>query len=633
MNDAKNNKIISVSIRGLRINSIIINLILVILLSIGLSLIGIMISSVFSTQIIKRYLDTPKLLIMNTLPLTLTMLLIYIASSRLWVSYFLGGGIFILFQVINRFKMKLRQEPFIPTDLTLGNEITKVVKLEELPVSKNFLIMLIALILFGFFLMFLIKSKSTKIVFKSVGIIITVAISLTLFFNLYNNGKFYNSFKIYGSQFSSVDITRSRGFMYSFIHKIHSSDSKKPDGYSAKNALLLLDKFNTPESSDDSFESELPHVIAIMSEAFFDIDKIPGVSFTENNNALKNYKKIIKDSYTGKLVTNVFGGGTAKTEYAFLTGQCQGITGMTSDAYSTIIRKNTFSLSRVFKDKGYYTTALHPGFSWFYNRQNVYEYFGFEKRIFRDDMNLDSSKDKVVYLTDRDTFDFLLDDLYTHIDKETGKPYFNFTVTIHNHGPYANNSIGYKDIMKRNPKFDAKYYHMINNYTAGLKQCDAALGYLVEQLNQTEEPVVLLYFGDHLPFLGTDFAGYKAMNYPISDSGDMTSFINTYETPYFIWSNNSAKHLLELKEKKVKGKAPTISSNYLGAELLNYLGYSDSSFFNYLNNLKASMPVITNRFYKKSNGKFTEVLSEKDKSVISQYKNLQYYMLFDKDVE
>ena len=71
--------------------------------------------------------------------------------------------------------------------------------------------------------------------------------------------------------------------------------------------------------------------------------------------------------------------------------------------------------------------------------------------------------------------------------------------------------------------------------------CDKALGYLIEELEKVNEPVVLLYFSDHLPLLGENFSGYKAMNYNIGTSEDLEAYLNTYETPYFIWSNNLAK--------------------------------------------------------------------------------------------
>jgi hypothetical protein len=141
-----------------------------------------------------------------------------------------------------------------------------------------------------------------------------------------------------------------------------------------------------------------------------------------------------------------------------------------------------------------------------------------------------------------------------------------------------------------------------------------------------------LYFADHLPFLGQNFSGYKAIQYPIGNGASVEEYLNLYQTPYFIWSNKVAKE--QLKKQGIPfltGKAPQISANYLPAELLLYLGMNNSPYFKYLNEVKNKLPVISDRFYKTSSGIFTEVLNDKDNKVISEYSKLQYYMMFDNE--
>jgi phosphoglycerol transferase MdoB-like AlkP superfamily enzyme len=50
-------------------------------------------------------------------------------------------------------------------------------------------------------------------------------------------------------------------------------------------------------------------------------------------------------------------------------------------AFKLIIRRDTDSIARAFAGNGYSAVALHPGFPWFYNRQNVYPWLGFEEFI------------------------------------------------------------------------------------------------------------------------------------------------------------------------------------------------------------------------------------------------------------
>ncbi len=613
------------------------NIILLIGLSIWVSVMGILISSTFSLNVLLLYITQPTLFLLNTLPLTLVMLCIFLLTSRLWISYFLSGSFYLIVQLVNYFKISLRHEPFVPADILLGNESTNVIKISELPINISLFFVLTLFLIAGISLFLIMKPKPTGWLYKTIGIIVSVVLSGVLYNSFYKNESLYDKFKVEGTIYSSVDIVRSRGFIYSFLFKANSLKLSPPEGYLAKEVKEVLDTYENEEAiqvaSTIGSNSKRPHVIAIMSEAFFDIDRIPGIEFHPSQDPLKNYNKIIEEAYHGKMVTNVYGGGTACTECAFLTGTCLSISNWAADTYSAYIRKDTFSLARVFANKGYKTTALHPGYQWFYNRFNVYDYFGFDKRFFAVDVTERNTKTLTGYVSDMDTYKFLLKDFKNHLDSDKDSPYFNFTVTIENHGPYPNEHIGYPEILKHNDSVDEQYYNLINNYVGGLKQNDEALGYLVEQLKKLEEPVVLVYFGDHLPFLGSDFAGYKAMKYSVGTSGGVDEYLNTYETPYFIWSNDSARYLFEQQGKVLPlGEAPSISSNYLSTVFLDYMGINDSPYFNCLEYIKTQLPVITSRFYKTANGNFTETLKEDERALLNKYSNLQYFMLFENQV-
>lgn len=610
------------------------NIFIVIGLSMCLSALGILISSAFSLEVLLLYLTQPLLFLVNTLPLTMVMLCIFFLTSRMWISYLASGSLYLAIQLINYFKISLRHEPFVPADILLGNESTNVIKISELPINAGLIFVLIIFLIVGFSLFISIKSKPTRWLYKISGVMLSILLLVASYSTYYKNESMYDKFKVHGTIYSSVDIVRSRGFIYSFLVKANSLKLKPPEGYLAEEAKNILEKYGKEEAiqvtSNVNSNEKMPHVIAIMSEAFFDINRISGVEFDDSNNPLKNYNKIIEEAYHGKIVTNVYGGGTACTECSFLTGTSLSIANWAADTYSAYIRKDTFSLATLFKSKGYKTTALHPGYQWFYNRFNVYDYFGFDNRFFAVDVTERNTSTLTGYVSDMDTYKFLVSDFEKHSVKNPDVPYFNFTVTIENHGPYPNEPIGYAEILKHNGSIDEAYYHLINNYVGGLKQNDEALGYLVEQLKNSEEPIVLVYFGDHLPFLGNEFSGFKAMNYNVGTSGNVEEYLNTYETPYFIWSNEAAKDLLEQQGKVVpEGEAQKISSNYLGTELLDYIGIKDSAYFNYLDDVKALLPVITGRFYKTGSGDFTETLSDDEKALLNNYRNLQYYMLFE----
>ncbi|HAA43774.1 MAG TPA: sulfatase, partial [Ruminiclostridium sp.] len=601
---------------------------LVVALSFAISIVGVQISSVFSLVIVWRFIKSPILFILNTLPITLFMLFIFFITSRIWASFFFGGAPFLILHFINRFKIRLRHEPFVPADIYLGNESTKVINLSQLPFNAKLYGLIAVFILFSLFLLLCVKSKPMKLLQRGIGILLTVVLSFTLYNTIYSNTSLYNKFKIYGSQYSQIDVVNSRGFIYSFLIKTHTFDLPVPEGYSPSECENILSKYNNIKEDENV---KLPHIIAVMSEAFWDIDKVEQIEFNKGYDPLENFNKITSQSYYGKIVTTIFAGGTSDSEFSFLTGHSKTTLSDFANPYINLIRKDTYALPWILKSKGYKTTGFHPGFPWFYNRYNVYDYFGFDNIFFIDDMDID--RENTYYVSDMDAFKFLLDDFSSHLNNHPDTPYFNFTVTIQNHGPYANYDLGNPEIIKKE-SIDSEYYHLVNNYTNGLMSCDKALGYLVGQLEKINEPVVLLYFSDHLPLLGENFSGYKAMNYNIGTSGDLEAYLNTYETPYFIWSNSPAKDLLKDQGKTpFVGEAPYISVHYLVLELFDYIGLNDIDYFQYLRELREEFQVMTNRFYKTKDGAYTEDLNLEQMEKINEYKLLQYYMLFDKNVE
>lgn len=684
--------------RKIIIHNYFVNVLVVIVLSAGLSLIGVLLSDVADMGNILRYVKSPVLFMLNTIPLTLLMLLIYHLTSRHWVAFSAGGGFFLIMQVVNRFKMELREEPFTPEDILLGAEAARVVKISELPFSTLVILSFAFLAAVSIILLVFVKPAKMPVILRATGAVISVVLFVFAFNSVYKDNTLYNSFKVRGNIYSRVNQFRSRGFLYSFLVRANNFKFIEPENYNKSEAQRLLCEYarlvDAGGSGTDANGSEMdsgrcetdkdgngsdtngneagtvgnesdnkpankpagngsangantaPHIIAVMGEAFYDIDRIPGIEFNEGYNPLENYNRITSQSYTGRIITNVFGGGTANTEFAFLTGHSMSIMPELTSPYSSYIRKDTFSLARMLEDKGYSTIAFHPGDAWFYNRVNVYNFFGFDDIYFKKDMDLEFVTYNHGYISDTDTYKFLLDKFEAHISDKPGVPLFEFVVTIDNHGPYSKNDIGRPHILKRTESMDSETYNILNNYLDGIMRCDNALGYLTDSINEMEEPVVFMYFADHLPHLGENNRGYKALGFEVNQNGSLEAYLNQYSTPYFIYSNKAAKKLLQAANKlslpcgaenadlngadSQEGGAPTISVNYIGAELLRYTGQNGGAYFNFLSELEKKLPVITERFYKE-NGVFSEDLSDDSKQLLDQYKIMQYYLMMEKD--
>lgn len=597
----------------------------IIFISIILSVLGLFLGYAFEKNVAVFFIKSPLLIIANTLPVTLLMLAVYYITSRIWISYWFGGGLVFLLQLINKYKIALREEPLSLSDLTLGGEAAGIVNITELPISKYIILLIVLFIFAGAFIAFYIKQPliiARKRLIFAAGCIIAAQ---SFYYTFYRNTEIFDSMPVEGTIYNLCDVYRSRGFVYSFLATAKSAKVSKPENYS-KNEIKTF--FNNSIKTKADSNANKPHIIAIMGEAFFDIDRIKGIEFNDGLHPLKNFNKIKEDSYGGRIVTCVFGGGTSNAEFSFLTGNNTSFLPPGSTAYKSYIKNKKYTLAYFLKKIGYETTAFHPGYSWFYNRINVYRYFGFDRIIFRKDLEDGTFTTRRGYVTDQSVMEYILKDLKRHISEKPANPYFNFTVTIENHGPYREAYA--QKILKRLSSMDDGIYESMNGYIFGLRLADQALGYLIEQLEKINEPVVVIYFGDHLPSFGENYKGYSEYDFKIGFKDGIEGFLNTYCTPFFIWSNEEAKKITNHKNMAdIKTfEENIISPNFLAVELLNYVGFEDNSYFTYLSSLREVLPVITHAYFNE-NGIFTDRLSDESTKLVEEYKKIQYYMMFD----
>lgn len=258
---------------------------------------------------------------------------------------------------------------------------------------------------------------------------------------------------------------------------------------------------------------------------------------------------------------------------------------------------------------------MHPIYGWFYNRRNVNDYLGFQNFDYYENKY---SKIQEAFLSDMEFFDYIIEGYEK--SKEEGKPYFNFTVTYQNHGPYSTNKITDDEYLKKQDHYDEAIYNIINNYLHGINRTDKALKKLVDYFAQEEEPTIVIIFGDHNPWLGEDSVGYDMLGINI-DLSTIDGFINYYETPYIFWANERAKEVLN---RDFKEEGNTISPNFLMAELFQYLGWKGNEYMDYITDVKEYFDVNHNMYFKED-GQFTRELSERSLAIWEEFRYVEYY--------
>ena len=585
-----------------------------------------------TTQILRvglRILQAPTMLLLNILPVLLVILLLFFATRKLFFSVSLTGSVLIFFAVSDRIKVSMRQEPLLPTDLTLVKETAAILK-----TFPPYQIALIALMIVGFIALIalsFIKTKPAKIapIPRIIGLVLVVVCAFGANSKIYADKGRYDAYPTVDNPYFQVNQYNTKGMIYSFLHQYNITQMTAPDGYSETYfANLENTDWTAPEGQ------KYPHIVMIMGEAFSDMSENDHISFAGYRDPLQNFKSICNsdNAYSGHIVVPNFGGGTSNTEYDVLTGCGTRYLDNPLPSYN-FIHGDFDGMPRQLSKLGYETLSIHPGYAWFYNRQNVYPDLGFDNCYFLEDSFDLETQGYGGYINEVVTMDKIIDTLDTHI-QEKDSPLFSFTVTIQNHGPYEKHYGTLPANFSTDVPLDENQTDLLTQYFAGVIDADEQISRLKRYAENSDEPIVLVYFGDHLPGFSNGMEFFDLLDYPIDANGTPEEQLAVYKTPYFIWQNDSAKALYgDINAKAAALELPSdglMSSQFLGTTVLELFAQGYESPLHQLNNkLRTELPVCAKNIYVDRNGVYTEYISAEQQEMVKTLKNWQYYKLFD----
>ncbi len=153
-----------------------------------------------------------------------------------------------------------------------------------------------------------------------------------------------------------------------------------------------------------------------------------------------------------------------------------------------------------------------------------------------------------------------------------------FNVTMQNHSPYDLFLPEKYDTVRLEGR--AKGFEKAEQYLSLVRQTDRALGDLISYFEKQERPVILLFFGDHQPFIEDDF--YEAVS---GGQDDEEAELHRYATRFLMWANYDIP----------KGWIDRISMNYLSTLLLENTGLDMPAYNRYLGGLYEEVPVVTSQ--------------------------------------
>lgn len=563
-------------------------------------------------SLIKVLLSDTKIVLLNTLPAFFVLLFLYFIFNRVWVGFLVTSAFFMVIAEVNRFKIFFRDSPFFFEDILLIKEAKEMTERYTLFLDKASLCVGIVFIVITVFSAVFLKYKVQNKVLRFGGGVAALIVLCFICKGIYfGNSELYDSLWHYqfGNQWKAANQYMARGVIYSFIHSIPDAFRLPPDGYDAEQAEAILGSYESKNIPED----KKVNIISIMLEAYCDLSVYDGIEFVED--PYKSFNELQDKSYHGNLYTNIFAGGTVTTERSFLTGY-------NNPDLKTV---DTESYVRYFKSQGYYTEAMHPCYGWFYDRRNINEGLGFDNFDYYENAFSNYSENMLQrdmysgFLSDYDFFDYIIKG-FNDIKKE-GKKYFNFSVTYQNHGPYPTEDMSETKYVSWQDGYTIEEYNILNNYLSGIASTDEAVAYLYEYISQEEEPVILIMFGDHKPWLGDNNSVYEMLGIDF-DMNTPAGGENYYETPYLIYANNAAKEAIG---KDFEEQGSTISPMFLMNELFGYMGIEGSQYLNYLTTVKKEYDVI-NELYVGKDGEYVLREKNEDDITILEEECIEYFV-------
>ncbi|MGQ7077203.1 LTA synthase family protein [Bacillus cereus group sp. BceL178] len=556
-------------------------------------------------------------------------ILVYNLIGKVFLSMVLTSCTLVILCIVNYLKLIFRGDPLYPSDFTQITHMQSVIPMvmDYFSWSYIFVIILsiVACIVAGIYMRRYIQNVKIHLGIRALLVVGSI-------FVLYAYGNFANTFMNKVFQKSGVDFVlwnqnenyASNGFVLGFISNLDTTVMEKPKNYSKENMLQIANNIKKQYSGNigSQKKKEKPNIIFVMSESFWDPTKVTNLSFSED--PVPNLHHYIENFPGGQTISPTFGGNTANVEFEALTSYSMSLLKPGSIPYQQVItnKKEIPSIPTALKKEGYYTSAIHSFGRTFFKRDDVYKVLGFDKFNAEDTMeNVDIDGD---YISDLAMSKEIIAEL-----EEQKQPTFIHAVTMQNHFPFTEGRFG-ENLIEISGLENEESKGELETYTEGLRRSDEALQYLIEQLDNFDRPTLLVFFGDHLPSLGTNKSFYKENEYITNEktSNEKTSNerLAMAQTPLLMYAN------FDMPNDNLGLVSPIHFSNLI----FDYAGLNKSLFYQFLSELYKEIPVLSDELKVDKNGEVINDLTKKQKEMLEQYKMLQYDLLvgnqYSKDI-
>ncbi len=400
---------------------------------------------------------------------------------------------------------------------------------------------------------YIFEVKKTRIIFSvsSFAVLLIMLLPIKPINDIFINNFYKIDEEKNNNTVSNTKYYFQHGFLGGILGEYLTTMLREPENYNYDEMQHILDEMKTTENItagiDDSNVNVVgegknwgkPNIIMVFSESFFDMSVVDEIEFDKD--ITPNLKELSKEGLLVNMISPTFGGISSNPEFEMLTGGSLKFFPENYipylNLYTSDIYKNSTSVIKELNNNGYDTQMMswwEPGL---FNSEKVYDYFDFKKVNFLTSVDLKYIKG--IRISD----DYVADKIIETFDNKKDNPLFYITLTAENHMPFTKGKYREYDLSIKSSSLTEQENDILLSYAEGVYHADQQLGKLYEYIQTLEEPTLLIFYGDHLPFLknseGDDV--YDKLSY-FNTGDELLDRYRKYNTQCIILDNFDAVH-------------------------------------------------------------------------------------------
>lgn len=339
--------------------------------------------------------------------------------------------------------------------------------------------------------------------------------------NTVSNAKYYYQHGFFAGLFGEYLITTLR----------------EPDAYNRAETVRMLENAEADNEAGDEWGK--PNIIMVFSESFFDVSVIDEVKFDVD--VASNIHQLSGKGMLTDMISPSFGGISCNPEFEMLTGGSLKFFPDNYIPYMNLYTDDRYagvpSVIGELKNNGYKTHIFSCWGKNLFNAENVYTYLGVDKTEYV------TSVEKRYKKGGRISDEYVTDRIIDAFENKGDEPLFYMALTAQNHMPFTESKYSSYDIKVESTELSEEDTGMIKAYAQGVYDADKQLKRLYDYIQTLDEPTMIIFYGDHLPFLKTDGGKdvYEKLGY-FNTEDELLNTYRLYNTKCLMLDNFGAEY-------------------------------------------------------------------------------------------